>query len=329
MTERNEHLELLIMRYADGTISPEEEVELQRFLDRDDESKREFEQTRELTELLRINKERIFCPDTEELYDYAVGNVEPTARMDTHLEICQRCRDEVEIFRVGCDERISAGALGAFQEIIAKKPSPREEPAQPGLWDQIVEWFSGLLQTPLPALGTAAAALLVAVIVLYPSSEPQPYTALSSVQWDQAPPKFMGTPKAIRPKVAILIQFMGQGKPPSQEEIDTLYRALEPGPRIRRAYQVISPSKIQTLMKEKPATDGIVEDLTGSLRTQFDAASLLLLTVEKTDAGRTVSGRFLDTKYGKDVRSESAEVAEHQDLAGALKSVAISLLAKN
>jgi hypothetical protein len=180
------------------------------------------------------------------------------------------------------------------------------------------------------AVGAAIAAALL-VVVLYPTSSPEPVLALSSIAWQHPEndlvPKTQGSEWS-QDRLAFVIRVTGFDQQWSQAKIDALYRGLEPAGDIRGRYEIVSPLEVKQTLWESGRSPERLSDMPALLASKLDLTGILILTVRSKGVGLEIEGRLVDAKTGKTVGRTVQDVSRGPDLSQQIRWVAYSILAR-
>ncbi|AFM25048.1 zf-HC2 domain-containing protein [Desulfomonile tiedjei] len=158
-----------LLAYIEGDLDPATEGELLRHIDTCPVCMQELHAIKRVDALLREYPES-FHPGEEALYRYAVKGNDPEASISRHVDSCSECRKTVETYRQmhGLKKAVTETVpLPQALEDARLKRIPSVGAEVPKIWSESVrEIFSRLFTIPALALGSAAAALLLAVLII-------------------------------------------------------------------------------------------------------------------------------------------------------------------
>lgn len=158
-----------LLAYIEGHLEPDAKRDLARHLQECRVCALELESLRRLDSLLRAHPET-FHPDDEELYHFASTHADPEGHITAHLESCSECEESLRTFR----EMIALRAASPpflempqaleweVERIYGTPPSP----ARGSLIDAVSAFLRKTFSVPILALGTAAAVLILSVLVI-------------------------------------------------------------------------------------------------------------------------------------------------------------------
>ena len=288
-----------MLRYLDDSLSPEEREAIEEQVRHSAESSRELKELELITSAMKSHKEEIFCPETWELYEYAMAGADPSSSIARHLEHCPECSQEVASFRIPvAKEAMTPAVEAAFREHYAIERDRERETVRytVPILTRFREYISALFKTPIAPLATAAA-LAMLIIMVFPRGEVETRLGLSSVTWTQD----KGVPKSIfkRPRAVVVVAFKGFGKPVPQDKIDSIYKQLEPSGQLLQKIEIVSPTKLKSALVDQTEKPLDRNALISKLRDELEVSRLLLVTVSPSKDLYNVNGELIDLKTGK------------------------------
>jgi hypothetical protein len=307
--EQERHLEELLLPYIEETLAEAEKAKVADHLSHCRQCSGEVHALRGLVHDLKSARE-VFCPESWELYEWARAGM-PEGLISRHINLCDSCAKEVEEYQTGSiDERMSDHLWNSVKSALGQKESdPVYEGTGISLWEKIYAWFK------IPAVALSAVAAIALVMVIYPYTVQKPYiVGLSPETWEGA---FKA--KAVRPKAAILLMFADAKNRPSQEKIDTIYRALEPGMDVSEAFEIVAPAVLSNAIKSGKVDPYDRDRMLNDLNRQLGVTTAVLLTIVSSN-GRT------DARMEK-VATQSGRVTGSADLGDISKDAAGQLRA--
>ncbi|MGB9616846.1 MAG: hypothetical protein ACPL7J_05945 [Desulfomonilaceae bacterium] len=189
------------------------------------------------------------------------------------------------------------------------QPKEHETESVPGrIFKAVLDWLSPLTHIPVTALATAAAAVLL-LVVLIPHGVEEPFVGISSEKWEK-PQITLMAPKSVtkkpskevevtKPRLAVLIYFKGFKKRPSQQEIDALYKAARPkGPAADR-FDIVSPEKVGQAIAATKDAGAEIDRTLELLKDRLNITRALMVTVAAKKDGFLVESAFKDLGTGK------------------------------
>ncbi len=210
------------------------------------------------------------------------------------------------------------GTTEAVTVVRARKPVRKES-----LSERIGAALRSMASAPIPALATAAVAMLVAVLLI-PRGPEGARLALSPVQW-QEPGLTMMTPKALvkspippKPKLFILLYFKGFERPPNQGTINLYYRAMRPPEKLLDRFDVVSPSALDAAVKEGEVNAGKRPQLLSGLHDALGISDVLAITVIAVRDRFKIEGERINLRTGKTVRRAMDRQYTESELVAAL-----------
>ena len=138
------HLDDLMVPYIEGRLSLDDQALVEKHLMSCSECLSEAEDLHSIVVALEKNK-GAFCPQPQELYDFAVSDHEPEGRLAEHLKECGSCRAELESYgRTDIVETMPSELWNKVRlsvpETIGYKPSfDRRESTLQGYWDRLLQ----------------------------------------------------------------------------------------------------------------------------------------------------------------------------------------------
>jgi len=266
-------------------------------------------------------------PSGEDLYNYVLGwlDQENSLRVLDHVVLCGRCLEEVmKIQQI--EEALTKDALERADKLpwierVRDFVSSLSFPVS--IWNKVSEKLRQRRRsTTGPEIevsgwsskfGTALSygfGLLVAICVIaalafvivfrHPDRPSSPMIALSSVSWshDLTPP-VVSFPLH-RENVAFLLLLKDFKTPMSQEQIDSLYRALKPAGQDRLRYAVASPSQVKEALVESAAPiTPISKNLVNLLQNKLDVQKVVLVTLISEGQQLRVRSELVDARTEK------------------------------
>ena len=332
IAEPSKHPSALLLPYLEDRLVPEDKALINDHLESCGECARELRQLNHLAHLLTTNK-NAFCPESWALYQCVENGVDPDGKIAAHLEHCSLCQEEVVAYKTVCTETALPEYL---KDEVARQFRPRSACA--AIYDEkrsfaaLIDKLKSLFSVPVMALGTAAAAILVAVM-LYPVADSAPVIGLSSVAWETEQPRLvpksgirlMGPVKPSR-SIAIVLFFRDFRSTIPQEQIDDIYSELKPSDSIASRFQIVPPDKVSEALGSINLKPFDRRELMKTLRNKIDVSEVLVVTISSTKRGREVRYELLDVKTG-DVIYYTAEAPVAEDhLSKGVRDSAFSLL---
>ena len=158
-----------LLAYIEGDLDPAAERELLRHIETCPVCMQELHAIKRMDALLGDYPES-FHPEEEALFRFAVEGNDPDASISHHVDSCTECEKNVEVYRQmhGLKEAVpDTILLPQALENARSKQIPSADPEIPKSWLQSVrELFSRTFRIPTLALGPAAAAVLLAVLII-------------------------------------------------------------------------------------------------------------------------------------------------------------------
>jgi len=326
-TDSMNHSQDQLLPFLEDRLSSEDRAMVQEHINSCKECSHEVQMLGDLMGKLKANKD-VFCPEPHRLFDFTETGEDPEGKLARHIEQCPLCQENVAAYRAGCEVRVLPEKVHAAYRNRFSQAAPRQlDVSRRSLFADLTDWLSSFFKLPAFALATAAAAILV-VVLIYPRGEIEPYLGLSSVTWKQADDDF--APKSIyaepkKPRVAVLIYFKGFKKPWDQAKIDALYEALAPVVEAQESITILSPAEIQAALKEKGHLSSL-EELFEFLGKDLNVSSAVILEVLSGSDGFRIDGRVIDAASGETIHRQSPESLPEDQLPSKLGETFTELL---
>jgi hypothetical protein len=292
-----------------------------------EECSREIQALDQLVAGLKANKD-VFCPAPHALFDFVETGADPEGKLARHIDRCSLCQEDVAAYRAGCEggalpEKVHAAYRGRFPQ-----STPRQLDVAPkNPFSVLSDWLSSLFRAPAFALATAAAAILV-VVLIYPRGEIEPLIGLSSVAWKQAEDDF-GSKSLLTPakrfRVAVILLFKGFKEQWPQEKVDSLYEALHPPEEAFERFEFLNPADVRAALKGKM----VARDAGGStaeIAGKVGADIVVFLDVISKRDGFRVEGLAVHAETGKTIDTRAGEEIAEPQLPLNLREVLATLL---
>ena len=287
---------------------------------------KDFEEISHWTTIVGNIKEQS-CPEPWELFDLVRAD-ELSPELVAHLDECHSCREYEEAFRAGT----SIKAMPA--ELRAKMVSTSDKPVEAPIWDLFDHWISPLAETirnffrvPVFAMGTAAAVVLL-IVLLYPTGGRQPMVGLSSVQWESVMLKrqLMSGDTAKRARLATVLLFENFDQSPAQTSLDSLYEQLEPISEIAARVDWVTPAEIKDAVAKKKLGFTDRSKILKGLREELGAAQAVLITVSARNGDSDITAERVDTRSLEIIGKRKAKGVTVTEIAPNVKSTVQSVL---
>jgi anti-sigma factor RsiW len=158
-----------LLAYIEGDLDPAAERELLQHIETCPVCKQELHAIKRMDALLADHPES-FHPEEEALFRFAIQGSDPEASISHHLDSCAECGKTVEAYRQMHDlKKVIPDTVPLPQalEDARLKGIPSADSEMTKTWSESFrEIFSRLFTIPTLALGTAAAAILLAVFII-------------------------------------------------------------------------------------------------------------------------------------------------------------------
>lgn len=339
----SEHPEESLLLYLEGQLSPERRHQVENHVRTCPRCAAELEKLDFAITSLKAHKEA-FCPEPWEIYEFVRLGRDPDGGIARHVEQCALCREDIALCQPrGETADTPESVRTAFVESFPVLPAPAGSHGSRRALSALVDVILSALNHPVAALGYAAAAVIL-VILVYPHGETPPIPALSRVTWAEVdagptakrPPirlKLMGrapkgsTREGAKPRVAALILLKGFPRPMPQENIDDLYRSLKPTRRVDRRYSMITPAQVSDAVASIPRKlQSSEQSLLNEIGSRLGAVQALLLTVTATQHRYVIEGELARTSDGKSLGRTIRRNVTKTELAAQLREAALELL---
>lgn len=310
-----EHPDALLLPYVEKTLGPDDLTVLAAHLAECERCSSEVEALRRITTMLRDNKQ-VLCPEASEIYEVANRGEKARGLLSRHLEQCPQCRAELEsYFEAEASEPMPRELWSKVRERLtdsAVEPRMVEEPS-PDLWERFNRWFR------LPALGVAAAAAIVIVLLVFPREGAHLPT------WEHVPrPKV--TMGIDRPRTALVILLKDFKKPLSGKQTYDLYQALEPSIDVVEKYDMLAPATMSKVIGQGTVDAHDRRELLAGLRSDLNVSLAVLITVTPAAEGFSVESELVNVATGTPLAEKTAKAPREQDLAPVMRDAAWDLL---
>lgn len=317
----------LLLPYLEDRLSGKDRAMIQEHINTCKECSHEIQMLERLMAKLKANKD-VFCPEPHLLFDFAETGEDPEGKLARHVVRCPLCQENVAAYRAGCEVAVLPEKVqAAYKERFSQFSSRQSDVPRRSLFADLTDWLAALFKVPAFVLATAAAAILV-VVLIYPRGEIEPYIGLSSVTWKQTEddfaPKSLQVPEK-KPRVAVVLLFKGFKEQLPQEKIDSLYKDLNPPEEAFERFDFLMPANVQAALKGK--TDARDEAQAQSqIVGQVDADTAMIIEVISKKSAFEIDGRAIDAKSGKTIDRQSREHVSEAQLASELPKVLAALL---
>jgi len=191
--EFEDHPESLLLAYLEDELRPEERAEVEHHLEECPKCAEELRTVKLMHALLREHAEEVTCPEASQLYEFARIGLDPTGKLRRHMDTCPACREEITAYRNACadtptPELMPQVVRDAFKEqtLGPQDPTP---PRLNWLLSSLLDGVNVVVRRPISALGTAAAVVLL-LVLLYPRGAIEPILVLSSISWGEGEAKW-------------------------------------------------------------------------------------------------------------------------------------------
>jgi hypothetical protein len=297
------HPEHFLLKYAENSLDPQDKAAVSAHVAACKSCSDDVNQLRDIIGNIKSNR-LVFCPASSELFDW-VQNDNQLGPIADHLNYCEACRNEArEYSPLRLNEQIPSDLLNSLIHAQSvKPPSLRASLRDSGgdsWWQRILDSF----RVRSFALGSAVVILFA--VLLYPYFVQDSHIiGLSSEKWEQ-----QMKPKSVRPKAAILI-LKDQGPTISQNEIDNIYRAVQPRIDISEKLDVISPAEISKAVYNKELNADSKQRLLSDLHEKFAVSTAILIAITQQNGKSNAVVEKINTKNGEAVEKKVVSIAQN------------------
>ncbi|MFC1836206.1 zf-HC2 domain-containing protein [Thermodesulfobacteriota bacterium] len=320
-----EHPDGLLMPYVEGLLDPPVRTAVDTHLDTCTECAEKLKELERLATSLNRNRDA-FCPEPWELFAFCEDPANPAKGIAEHVDQCPLCRADAAEFQARTREEPLPEKVRTAVEFHYPQ-GVGEQAADENRSGWLKDLFAPLFRVRAPLLGAAMAAILVAVIV-YPTAKLEQTMGLSSLTWENG--KAGLVPKSMsydsRPRVAMLVMLRDFRQPLSQEEIDSLYRALKPTPEMQRSLDVLAPAVVKSAVGTDEFEPNDREGILERLDDDFDLARLLIVTLTGPRSRVVIENEVIEPKTKRTIAKGKVEAVSENGLTARLRDSALSLL---
>jgi len=322
--ESEERFHGLQVLYLEDLLTAREKSEFEEHVRSCSQCAREIEDLKSWYNRLTTDK-NAFCPEHWELYEHVCREDGPMGNVGRHRESCPLCEEVVRALRSAPSEKRMPDHLWDKMQPLL----PRQVAVQPrsrlALWlDDFIQMVADTFRSPTLALGSAAAIVLLVVVVyshLHPPSRPELVPMLSSTTWDLGL-NLMGE---TRQRLAVVPFLKTSGEPLSQHQVDALYRTMSPPEEAAERFQFVEPAQLKAEVAAGKVRLANRSDMLKDLASNLEVSLVALLTISQTRDGFTIEAQLIETETAK-VRKKETLRTGTGDLGSGLKSVLASLL---
>lgn len=311
--------EALLLSYLEGRLSPREQAELERHLTGCPRCSTELRELSEIVGALRDNREA-FCPEPWQVYELVHYGTDPEGRIAGHLDQCPACR--------ALADQLQSEAADRMPSTVARELLDRTRPERSGRAIAESRWQSVEIRVfkkfRIPALAAGlAAAVIVAAVLMLPSSTPEYAVVLGTGSWETVPKPKEGL---ARPRVATVIVFKGFDRQPSQSHVDKLYDAVAPTMSVYERYHVIPPDVFRARWKKEPLSSPDSPSLVRWLHEKLNASKAVIVTIYPDGKEVSLEVDLLDTTTETVLQHEVARNVPQDLLKETVRRLVLSAL---
>ena len=307
----SEHPDALLLPYVEDTITSAQKADVEEHLSTCDQCAVRAEELREAIADLKQNKQA-FCPEPWVLHDFAQSGDDPHGVISLHVENCPLCSEDLRAWKTAPPEEPMPAEL--WNRLRERVPRPAPKQILPGRsrWSQtLLENFARFWKAPAMAAGVAAAVLLI-VVVFHP--------------WDMMMQDDVPKPKSLPGKAAFVVFFKDFKGPLPQEQIDSLYKALQPSTELNDRYTIVSPAETSEVIKSGKVPSHDRDAMIEGLRKNLNVSRVLIVTVFPSADRLSARIEFIDTIRGKTLQTKIEEKIEQSELPARVRSDAFGML---
>jgi anti-sigma factor RsiW len=158
-----------LLAYIEGNLEPDAQRDLALHLQECRVCSLELESLQRLDCLLKAHPES-FHPDDEELYHFAFEHADPGGHIASHLESCSECGESLRAFREMIDLRTAGPGRSkmpqALERAVERIYGTGLTPPKRNLIGAVADFLRKTFSVPILALGTAAAVLILGVLII-------------------------------------------------------------------------------------------------------------------------------------------------------------------
>ncbi len=317
----NQHPDKLLLPYLENILSLDEKLMVEEHLQSCPECSQTAERLRLTIELLARTREA-FCPELWELYAFVHYHQDDRGSIAAHVNECPSCRETCDqwrqgVFSIDMPQELHQRLKERLQGQVIRPPKPE------GLLTGLSELLSRLLRVPSIA-GAAVAVAALLLIVFWPHEIPQEIMAPSTVTWTG-----VSRPKAFQPdrkRIAIIISLKGFPSPLSQQEVDSLYRAVAPDMSMFEQFDFVTPAAITDAVRRLDPPPRDSGDVLTILRGQLGVSQALVMTVQPLAEGFEIDSRMIDLASRHSMGQQRGKVDKKSDLEPKIRSIVQAFL---
>lgn len=318
------HCDELLLSYVEDSLGPEERQIVQEHLRQCPRCSKEVKGLSAIISVLKVTP-RAFCPEAWEIYECVRSGASPHRDLSLHLKECPHCLEEFQSYQPArAEEPMPAELLAQVKARL--EASPVAEPVEAekkislALWEWILENFRR------PALGVAAAAAAILIVVLiYPREAMEPMVGLSAAAWENVPRPKIGV-ESTRERAAVLLFFKGFRQPLSKSQVDSLYQALEPSIEVSQRFDVIPPAVLTQAIRSGEVDPFDRKKLIEGLDDKLEVARVALVTIEPANRGFDVKCDLMRTSDGLGLKKGIVRGVNEADLASTVRRTVWELM---
>jgi len=185
------------------------------------------------------------------------------------------------------------------------------------------------------AVGTVAACVLIAAVLLYPTTKGHPVVGLSAIDWKtglleqhsmgQSEPTGPATvPGKPEESLAVVIRFQGFDKIPDQQVIDSLYSQTKPSREVRERFRVLAPEDFRKAVESGKVRTEDRHVLLDTLRTNLGVTEAVIITIYFQRRAFVIESDLIDTATGRVLNNNRLEATE-ENLSAAVGSASAAV----
>lgn len=316
-----EEIDQLLFQHLEGLLDEKDAKLVEKYLSDSPEFAEKRSALEKTLALLKSNR-TVLCPSPQILFDYTHAQPQDNA-IQAHLERCESCRSLALEFQTGQKTTIMpAKVKEAFDRKF--RETAKEHAHERSLIERVKQFAQAVrsfLTVPTMAMATAAAAIILAVLV-YPVHKDNLYPALGDVSWkaEDEDLRIMGAmPKSVLPKAAILLIYKDFDTVPSQEKINDLYRAISPTSRLRKQLTFVDPAEVKQIVEKERVDLANTNDAGKILAKKLSIGRLFVVEISPKDKEYEIRAHLMETKNGQTIDSTVSKVSSTTELAQGIK----------
>ncbi len=305
----SEHPDALLLPYVEDMVTLAEKADVEEHLSTCDQCTLCAEELREAIAALKQNKQA-FCPEPWELHDFAQSGDDPHGVISLHVENCPLCSEDLRSWKMALpEEPMPAELWSRLKERLPQSP-PKKIHSEGSRWAQTIwESLARFWKAPAIAAGAVAAVLLL-VVVFYPVPM-EPIAPIS---------------KSLPHKTAFLVLFKDFKDPAVQQQIESLYEAINASPELKDRYSIVPPTETSEVINRGKAPLDDRSAMIDGLKRNLNVSRALVVTVFPSANELAFRVELIDTIDGKILQTQADEQIQQGELAARVRSDVLNML---